>query len=96
MFCLVDGDPYGLSIFGIYKYGSDKSAAIERERLALPSLQFLGLSHTDFQVDVIEEDDGVIELTERDKRKIEIMMEKEWVKSEPQILSVLVSLASDC
>jgi len=88
MFCLVDGDPYGMSIFGVYKYGSDKRAVVERERLALPSLQFLGISHADFQTG-IGDDESVIALTERDRRKIDIMMEKEWVKNEPEILYIL-------
>jgi len=95
MFCLVDGDPYGVSIFGVYKYGSDKCAVIERERLALPSLQFLGISHVDFQMG-IGEDENVIALTERDQRKIDIMRQKEWVKNEPEILYILFCLRSDC
>jgi len=89
MFCLVDGDPYGVSIFGVYKYGSDKCAVVERERLALPSLQFLGISHADFQTG-IGDDESAIALTERDQRKIDIMMEKEWVKNEPEILYSIV------
>jgi len=38
MFCLVDNDPYGLGIYGVYKYGGEKSSVIERQRLGLTGL----------------------------------------------------------
>jgi DNA topoisomerase VI subunit A len=83
MFCLVDNDPYGLNIYGVYKYGGDRSSVIERERLALPTLRYMGISALDF------DDEGMIELTQRDKRKIELMLKKEWVQKEPEIQYVL-------
>jgi DNA topoisomerase VI subunit A len=80
MFCLVDNDPYGLAIYGVYKYGSEKNSHIERERLALSTLEWLGVSCNDFRVD-----DQVIALTPRDQRKIEVMLQKEWVQGEPKV-----------
>ena len=79
-FCLVDNDPYGLAIYGTYKYGGEKKSSIERERLALPSLEWLGVGSSDFAAE-----DELIALTPRDRRKIETMLQKEWVQSEPDI-----------
>jgi DNA topoisomerase VI subunit A len=81
MFCLVDHDPYGLGIYGVYKYGGEKSSVIERERLALPGLKYLGITSLDF-----EGDEGLIGLTERDRRRVEMMMQKGWVQQEPDVL----------
>lgn len=81
MFCLVDDDPYGLNIYGVYKYGGDKCSKIERERLALPSLRYLGITSADF-----EGDEGLIGLNDRDRRKIELMLQKDWVQREPEIV----------
>jgi len=80
MFCLVDNDPYGLAIYGVYKYGSEGKSSIERERLALPLLKWLGVSCLDFGVD-----DASIALTDRDRRKIEVMLEKDWVQRESDV-----------
>jgi DNA topoisomerase VI subunit A len=80
-FCLVDGDPYGLGIYGVYKYGGEKSSPIERERLAMPGLKYLGITSLDF-----DGADGIIALTERDQRRVEVMMQKEWVQQEPDVL----------
>jgi len=83
MYCLVDNDPYGLSIYGVYKYGGGQCAsAIERKRLALPQLNLLGVAYTDFPTD---DRDGMIPLTERDKVKIDRMLETKWVRDEPEI-----------
>lgn len=84
MFCLVDGDPYGLNIYGVYKYGGDKSSIIERERLELPSLRYIGIRSLDF-----DEDDGLIDLTRRDQQKIEAMLGKKWVQQEPALMYAL-------
>lgn len=83
IFCLVDDDPYGLGIYGVYKYGGEKSSVVERERLALPGLKYLGITAADF-----EGDEGVIALTERDRRRVDIMMLKEWVQQESNVLYV--------
>jgi meiotic recombination protein SPO11 len=80
-FCLVDNDPHGLNIYSVYKYGGDKLSTIERERLALPELKYLGVRCRDFR-----DDNGVLPLTEKDKRKIDCMLEKEWVLEEEEIL----------
>lgn len=85
MFCLVDNDPYGLNIYGVYKYGGEKLSSVERETLALPNLQYIGVGSGDFRGD-----EGVIALTERDRRKIEIMMQKEWVQKEVEVLYALL------
>jgi DNA topoisomerase VI subunit A len=86
LFCLVDNDPYGLNIYGVYKYGGDKSSWIERERLALPDLRYLGIRSMDFRTR-----DGLIALTERDKRKVDAMLQKEWVQGETEILYVFAT-----
>jgi len=94
MFCLVDNDPYGLSIYGIYKYGGGQRAStIERQRLALPQLNFLGLAYTDFRSGDRE---GVIPLTERDKVKIDRMLETKWVLDEPEIAYPSLLWGVDC
>jgi DNA topoisomerase VI subunit A len=80
MFCLVDNDPYGLAIYGVYKYGGEGKSSIERERLALPALEWVGVSCLDFSVD-----DPTIELTNRDRRKIEVMLKKDWVQRESDV-----------
>ena len=79
MLCLVDNDPYGLHIFGVYKYGGVKTSRIERERLALPSLKFVGVRGSDI------DDAGVIELTSKDRKKIDMMLKTRWVQMEPEI-----------
>ena len=82
MFCLVDDDPYGLNIYGVYKYGGEKNSIMERERLALPNLKYLGIMSEDFE----DDEDRIIELTQRDQRKVEMMLKKDWVQQEPEIL----------
>ena len=84
IFCLVDDDPYGVTIYGIYKFGGgEKSSVIERERLALPELKYLGIKSGDFEGD---DDDGIISLTQRDRRRIELLLQKDWVQREPDVL----------
>ena len=84
MYALVDNDPYGLSIYGVYKYGGgERASALERKRLALPRLQFLGIRAGDF-----EGEEGVIPLTERDGGKVRAMLEKKWVCDETEIVYV--------
>lgn len=89
MFCLVDNDPYGLCIYGVYKYGGQRVSALEREWLALPGLRFLGVESADF-----DGRDGVIELTERDRMRVEGMVCKEWVAGDADVL--YVSGLGDC
>ena len=86
MLCLVDNDPYGLNIYGVYKNGGDKGSVIERLRLALPELQFLGINYTDFNDEQRSSEGSLIELTDRDRRKIEIMLQKDWVRNEPKVV----------
>jgi len=42
IFCLVDGDPYGLDIMSVYKYGS-RAMAHEGEKLAAGRIEYLGI-----------------------------------------------------
>ena len=86
MLCLVDGDPYGLNIYGVYKNGGDKGSVIERLRLALPDLKFLGVQFADFGCEQSSPEDGLIALTARDQRKVEIMLQKAWVRREPEVV----------
>jgi DNA topoisomerase VI subunit A len=85
MFCLVDNDPYGLCIYGVYKHGGgQRTSAIERERLSLPGLRFLGIEAGDFEGG----EGGLMELTERDRSRCEGMMRKEWVLGDRDVLYV--------
>lgn len=54
---------------------------MERERLAVPGLQFLGVESADF-----DGPDGVIKLTEQDRRRVEGMLCKEWVLGDEPVL----------
>jgi DNA topoisomerase VI subunit A len=80
VFCLVDLDPYGMEIYGVYKYGGIRKSVLERERVALPQLQFLGIQFEDFRGGGEE---GLLALGGRDLRKIEILLQREWVQKEP-------------
>jgi DNA topoisomerase VI subunit A len=85
MFCLVDNDPYGLCIYGVYKHGGGQNTSvIERERLALPGLRFLGIENGDFN----GRGGGLMELTGRDRRRCEGMMRKDWVLGDREVLYV--------
>jgi len=87
MFCLVDNDPYGLCIYGVYKHGGgQKTSAIEKERLALPELRFLGVENGDFN----GRDGGLMELTDRDRRRCEEMVRKDWALGDRDVLYVLL------
>ncbi|XP_071744765.1 meiotic recombination protein SPO11 isoform X2 [Lepeophtheirus salmonis] len=49
MFALVDGDPYGIDIMFVYKYGS-LSMAWCCENMTVPALKWIGLHPTDFEL----------------------------------------------
>ena len=92
VFCLVDCDPYGLDIYGTYKYGGCKRSVVEREWLELPGLNFLGIQARDFEDGVAEGrvmelngGQGKLKLCSGDERKIELMLTREWVQKEPLI-----------
>jgi meiotic recombination protein SPO11 len=93
VFCLVDWDPYGMDIYGTYKYGGCRRSVVEREWLELPGLKFLGIQGRDFEdgvegrVKLGEGEKGRLNLCSRDERKIEIMLTREWVQNEPLIKS---------
>jgi len=55
VYILVDSDPYGFSIFGVYKHGSI-GLAFESERLACTEAQFLGVSVSDLETYNIPKD----------------------------------------
>jgi DNA topoisomerase VI subunit A len=82
MLCLVDGDPYGVHIYRVFKFGGGaKLAAMERERLALPGLVFLGIKSGDFA-------GGEVALTEADRKRCEGLLGGEWVQREGDVLYV--------
>jgi len=67
----------------VYKYGGTRNSVLERERLRVSRLLFLGIRRTDFG-----EGDGrgVSKLSGRDERKVEIMLTREWVLREPCVM----------
>ncbi|KAL4974390.1 Spo11/DNA topoisomerase VI subunit A [Aspergillus desertorum] len=85
-YALVDGDPDGMAIMSTYKYGT-MAHARENERLNLPCLQWLGL-RTSEVIGGLEsdEDEALMSLTRRDRRKIMAMLGKSpvWAVDGPE------------
>ncbi|KAM3068895.1 endodeoxyribonuclease [Clarireedia jacksonii] len=74
IFTFVDFDPDGIGIMSTYKYGS-KNLAHESADLSVPSMQWLGVRSTDM-VRAGETAEGVMRLTERDRRLAVKMLER--------------------
>jgi meiotic recombination protein SPO11 len=76
-YALVDSDPDGMAIMSTYKYGS-KAHAHESFRLNAPNLQWLGVRISDVVASAGStlggEDDPLIHLTSRDRKKALAML----------------------
>lgn len=81
MLAIVDYDPHGIEIYQTYKYGS-RSMAHEVETLSAERLEWLGLRLRDFTGTDVDghrythDDDKLLELTERDRKKAAAMLKK--------------------
>ena len=76
VYALVDLDPDGLAILSVYKSGSI-ALAHEGASLCVPHLQWLGLrlEHLKFESEDVHATQGLLSLTERDRRKATKMLE---------------------
>ncbi|PQE23868.1 meiotic recombination spo11 protein [Rutstroemia sp. NJR-2017a BBW] len=75
IFAFVDFDPDGIGIMSTYKYGS-KNLAHESADLSVPSIRWLGVRSADM-VEAGETAEGVMRLTERDRRLAVKMLERD-------------------
>ncbi|RPB17475.1 DNA topoisomerase IV, alpha subunit [Morchella conica CCBAS932] len=86
VFAVVDMDPYGIEIMATYKFGSI-ALAHESHRLAVERVEWLGVKTGDLE-GVIKsaegEVEGVMVLTERDRRKAVKMLGREWMERVPE------------
>ncbi|OJD19195.1 hypothetical protein AJ78_00808 [Emergomyces pasteurianus Ep9510] len=85
IYMLVDCDPDGMAIMSTYKYGS-KAQAHENANLAVHSIQWLGLRASEvvsLRLDMNQQDDDVlIPLTLRDRKKAQDMLVRSPVFAE--------------
>lgn len=77
VFGLVDFDPDGLAILSVYKHGS-AALSHENEDLCAPQMQWLGLTAEDIKScgNDVHVSQGLLTLTERDRKKATLMLEK--------------------
>ena len=119
MLCLVDCDPYGMEIYGCYKYGSKAEREAGETGFHLTDITFIGLTFEDLQL-YHEFQDGdrrshepsssricqslqydhllrlsdtgsgaLLPLNRRDISKCKRLLEREWVKLEPNVKYVI-------
>ncbi|KAJ7045799.1 DNA topoisomerase IV alpha subunit [Mycena alexandri] len=104
---IVDGDPYGLDILGVYKYGS-RAMAHEAEKLAAPRVKYLGVFASELASYGVDRD-ALLPITEHDEKKARAMLSRpipaKWKKelshmlharrkAEIEVLSSVSSLSS--
>ncbi|XP_075213811.1 meiotic W68 [Lycorma delicatula] len=82
IFALVDGDPHGIEIMCVYRFGS-LSMSQKSKLLAVPALQWIGVHPTDIKELCIPG----IPLTTADLQKAKALQKRPYVTSNPQILS---------
>ncbi|KAJ5709013.1 Winged helix-turn-helix transcription repressor DNA-binding [Penicillium malachiteum] len=86
IYALVDGDPDGISIMSMYKYGS-MAHSHENSRFVVPNLQYLGLRVSDAIKDSeLSENISLLALTPRDRHKIVSMLQNSpiWAADGPE------------
>lgn len=87
VYALVDYDPDGFGILSTYKYGSI-NLSHENHNLKVPQIQWLGLRSSDIRdSDEIHQSQGLLQLSNRDRRKAAKMLEWDHISdggSEPQ------------
>ncbi|XP_072270329.1 meiotic recombination protein SPO11 isoform X2 [Pyxicephalus adspersus] len=81
IFTLVDGDPHGIEIMCIYKYGS-VSMSFEAHNLTVPSVAWLGLLPSDIERLNIPEQ-ALIPLSGEDQKKLSSLERRPYVSSQP-------------
>ena len=79
--CLVDGDPHGIEILSVYKYGS-RALAFCDEPLAVPKLNWIGI-HPSEAFDLAS-DDSIQECTKEDLRKAKNLQKREYFEQKIQ------------
>ncbi|XP_050307110.1 uncharacterized protein LOC126743895 [Anthonomus grandis grandis] len=84
VFILVDADPDGISIMLNYRFGSLANAHVS-EHLAIPKAKWLGVFPSDITAYQLQEE----ELTKREFKKIESMLQMECVKQNQNIQNEL-------
>lgn len=85
-YALVDGDPDGLAIMSIYKYGS-AAHAHDNYMLTIPTLQCLGLRLSDAaSSSTIHTSNENLPLSTRDRRKVISMLQNNpvWANDGPE------------
>ncbi|KAJ7772623.1 DNA topoisomerase IV alpha subunit [Mycena maculata] len=79
---LVDGDPYGLDILSVYKYGSH-AMAHEDEKLAAPRVKYLGVLASELASYGVDRD-ALLPITKHDEKKALAMLARpipaKWIK----------------
>ncbi|KAL2103642.1 hypothetical protein ACEWY4_000510 [Coilia grayii] len=82
IFALVDGDPHGIEIMCIYKYGS-VSMSFEAHNLTVPSVLWLGLLPSDIERLRVPQE-ALIPLTPRDERKLQSLKSRPYLAYQPE------------
>ncbi|XP_028591614.2 meiotic recombination protein SPO11 [Podarcis muralis] len=77
IFALMDGDPHGIEIMCIYKYGS-VSMSFEAHRLTVPAIRWLGLLPSDFDRLSIPKT-ALIPLTKQDQSKLDSLNTRPYI-----------------
>ncbi|PGH16343.1 hypothetical protein AJ79_01885 [Helicocarpus griseus UAMH5409] len=77
IFMLVDSDPDGMAIMSTYKYGS-RAQAHENANLTVSNIQWLGLQASEVvsRLSEVQDDEVLIPLTLRDRKKARDMLER--------------------
>ncbi|KAH8975916.1 hypothetical protein BDL97_01G185400 [Sphagnum fallax] len=78
VYALMDGDPYGLDILSVYRFGS-LTMAYDAEVLAVPEIFWLGVHLSDC-LDFHIPEECLLPLTERDKRKADALLSRSYLK----------------
>ncbi|KAL6227980.1 hypothetical protein ACLB2K_001934 [Fragaria x ananassa] len=74
----MDCNPYGLKIYGIYRYRS-KAMSYYRDNLATPGIEFLGIRYSEIAKYHIPEE-NVEKMTKADKATVEELLALECMK----------------
>ncbi|XP_063065112.1 meiotic recombination protein SPO11 [Engraulis encrasicolus] len=82
IFALVDGDPHGIEIMCIYKYGS-VNMSFEAHNLTVPSVLWLGLLPSDIERLRVPQE-ALIPLTPRDKSKLQSLKSRPYLACQPE------------
>ena len=87
---MTDSDPYGIDIMAVYRFGS-LSMACSGERLAVPSLLWLGMFPTDIRQLQIPHD-RLRPLSDCDHKRLQDLAKRSYFKHNSQFLEQLDEL----